>query len=479
MLTKRDIARKLKELGLNNGDIVILHSSLSSCGKVQGGAEAVVAAFLEVLGKDGTLVVPVFGNFGVIPKAVASLAGAVRSVHGCASIAAVGASAEQICRDHWKAETAHGKDTPYTRIADMGGYVCLLGVDQDRNTTLHSPEALLELPYLSDKTCVFETPEEQIEKTWKYFPGPHRNFIGLDKTFRDSGKMKIGRIGNSVVRLIRSRYLLDICLELGKRNPAFVLCGNPRCPDCKLQWGKIREASFSRESFVIASSSALAGRYVPEMIENLSEAGINRLELDYIQRLPVDMIPENKLSKYVFELREAKIAISALRSNGWGQSNLKLLDKAETLGIDRVVVPLHSQAEEFLRNAESRKITVSFSNNAISSQAAIEILQGLNSKGLQVGFTFNPANFASIGEKPFLESYQRKPKIYVDQLDICDQTYDGCDTPLAKGNAEIKELISILRCSSFSGYMVLAMGNSRVSSLVEATDSLLGLINSM
>jgi aminoglycoside 3-N-acetyltransferase len=40
------------------GDILLVYSSLSSLGWVNGGAEAVVLALPDVLGETGTLVVP-------------------------------------------------------------------------------------------------------------------------------------------------------------------------------------------------------------------------------------------------------------------------------------------------------------------------------------------------------------------------------------------------------------------------------------
>src|SRR5580704_5852962 len=48
----------LVRLGVEPGSTVLLHSSLSSLGWVCGGARTVVDAMLEVLGGDGTLVVP-------------------------------------------------------------------------------------------------------------------------------------------------------------------------------------------------------------------------------------------------------------------------------------------------------------------------------------------------------------------------------------------------------------------------------------
>ena len=128
-VTQSDITRGLEGLGLGRGDAVLVHSSLSSFGHVEGGAETVVRAFLQVLGETGTLLVPTFGDFGAITDAVKSRADAVHSIHPKASVAAIGARAEELCRDHWKAETAHGEGTPYRRLAESGGYVCLVGVD--------------------------------------------------------------------------------------------------------------------------------------------------------------------------------------------------------------------------------------------------------------------------------------------------------------------------------------------------------------
>ena len=40
-----------------------MRSSLRSLGRVEGGPETVVAAFLDVLGKEGTLTMPIFRRF--------------------------------------------------------------------------------------------------------------------------------------------------------------------------------------------------------------------------------------------------------------------------------------------------------------------------------------------------------------------------------------------------------------------------------
>ena len=63
-ITKNIIVRGLERLGLSSGDIVLVHSSLSALGWVEGGADAVIDAILEVLGTQGTLLMPSFQKGG-------------------------------------------------------------------------------------------------------------------------------------------------------------------------------------------------------------------------------------------------------------------------------------------------------------------------------------------------------------------------------------------------------------------------------
>ena len=60
-LTKTDFVRGFKEIGIKQGDVVLIHSAMRTIGcDVQGGPQTVVDALLEVVGKRGTLVVPTF-----------------------------------------------------------------------------------------------------------------------------------------------------------------------------------------------------------------------------------------------------------------------------------------------------------------------------------------------------------------------------------------------------------------------------------
>jgi aminoglycoside 3-N-acetyltransferase len=451
-MNKAGIKKNLSELGLKSGDVVIVHSSLSSIGKVEGGADALVDAFLETIGDEGTLVAPVFGNLGIFTHTLKARPEAVVSDCPLGTVAAIGADAEFICRDHWKADTVHGNESPYLKIAGLGGYVCLLGVDQDRNTTLHSVEALLELPYLETKKATLENGKE---KSWKYYPGPHRDFIGLDHIMRESGKMKIGRLGKAVVRLMKSRDLIDTFTDQGAKDPAFCLCDNENCADCTSQRAAIRKARLADEDFKLSIASSVAGKYIPEMIDNLKAAGASYVELDIIQGRPAHKYPAVKLKKAVEDFAENDIKVSALRLPAIPAEFEEILELLKTSGISDLIMPLSAEADKFLKRTVSAGINLSFANLGVSGLYAA----GIMSK-LQAGFVFSPAEFARAGEKPFLESFQQgKFRKYISQLDIEDELFDGTPAALASGNAEIKELISILRCASFSGFMTVSGRN--------------------
>ena len=468
-MNKADIKKCLSEFGLKNGDVVIVHSSLASIGHVEGGADTLIDAFLETIGNEGTLVAPVFGNLGIFTHALKNRSEAFVSDCPLGTVAAVGADAEFICRDHWKADTAHGHDTPYLKIAGLGGYICLLGVDQDRNTTLHSVEALLKLPYLGDKKA---KPENGSEKTWKYYPGPHRDFIGLDQIMREKGKMKTGKIGNAVVRLMKSQDLIDVFTELGANDPAFCLCDNENCADCIKQRAAIRKAELAKEDFKLSIASSIAGRYIPEMVENLKTAGVDYVELDIIQGKPAHKLSADKLKKAVEEFAENNIKISALRLPAIPTDFDKILELLKTVGIDTVIMPLSTDAETFIKQVNEAGINISFVNIGMSGLYAAGIMNKL-----KAGFVFSPAEFAKAGEMPFLQSFrQGKFGKYISQLDIEDALFDGTPISWASGNAEIKELVSILRCASFSGFMTISGKNVNLGKIKDLAEDFLALL---
>ena len=259
-INSADISNALGRLGIGSGDSLIVHSSLSSMGKVIGGAETVIQAILELIGPEGTLVMPTLNDItvpfspesspsvvGSVTEILRKMPGAIRSRHPTHSVVAFGAKAHHLTANH-EDTTPCGPDSPYGKLCAMRGWVLLLGVDQDRNTTWHVAEDIADVPYgraLSVKVVdAHETADSltRIEKS----PYGHREFIEWDRCLYEMGLMKIGQVGRAVARLMRADQLVDFGLLRLQEDPAAFLCEKPRCIYCLWARSKIRQAANER-----------------------------------------------------------------------------------------------------------------------------------------------------------------------------------------------------------------------------------------
>jgi aminoglycoside 3-N-acetyltransferase len=160
---------------------VIVHASLSSLGRVRGGASTVVESLLAAVGGSGTLVAPAFtpqvrdpfpdhrgapdpgvqahrdavpvftaelaSPMGAIAEAVRTWPGALRSRHPQASVTAVGSRAAEIV----SAQPLHfavGPGSPFDRLHELGGHILPIGVGHNRNSCLHYAESRTARPRL-------------------------------------------------------------------------------------------------------------------------------------------------------------------------------------------------------------------------------------------------------------------------------------------------------------------------------------------
>lgn len=180
-ITTEELVRGWRNAGVRDGMVVMVHSSLSSLGTVDGGAATVVNSLRAAVGASGTIVVPAFtrdvsdpyphsvgvpgedvragrnavrlwhtdlpSSMGAIPEATRVLPEAVRSSHPQASVVAVGPHASFIAQDHGL-EFATGADSPFGRMYELDAHILLIGVGHNRNTFLHHVEGLTPHPRL-------------------------------------------------------------------------------------------------------------------------------------------------------------------------------------------------------------------------------------------------------------------------------------------------------------------------------------------
>ena len=145
-VTRFDITKAARQVGIRKGDIVMMHSSFKSLGEVDGGAETVIGGMLDAVGEEGTLVLPTFsqkdfGNSyktwhmdkpsdtGYLTEYFRKREGSLRSDQATHSVAAFGKMAKEITATHGHThkrfgnfgDTPFSADSPYEKMYNMNG----------------------------------------------------------------------------------------------------------------------------------------------------------------------------------------------------------------------------------------------------------------------------------------------------------------------------------------------------------------------
>lgn len=225
MVSKAQLVRDLRALGLARGMDVMVHSSLSRIGHVAGGAEAVVEALLEVIGRRGTLMMPSFNHRrttvfnprttpttnGAIPDAMWRRPEAVRSNQPTHPVAAIGPRAERYCHDHAR-RGVWAADSPIGQLIEHGGYVLSLGVTHAATTAMHVAEIAVPCRCIdqfavTDHVVGAEGSVREVSGV-AYRDGPCPvSARELDKAMRRHRHQRAGTVGHAEATLVKAEHV--------------------------------------------------------------------------------------------------------------------------------------------------------------------------------------------------------------------------------------------------------------------------------
>ncbi len=248
LITKDDICTGLRRLGLRPGLQVLVHSALSSLGYVEGGAEAVIEALLESVSPSGTVLAPTLTGSealspanppvfdpqntpcwtGRIPETLCRRPDAVRSLHPTHSVAAVGTEAVALTAEHVDSLTPCDECSPYAKLAQSArGYILLIGVGHESNTTFHHVEELAGVSYHMQpepaRARIISPEGELVRHIFLHRYGTPREFGVMEPLLLERGIQVNGTIGQATVRLVNARGMVQATLAALRANPR-VLC---------------------------------------------------------------------------------------------------------------------------------------------------------------------------------------------------------------------------------------------------------------
>ena len=258
MLTRTDLARDLRSLGLTDGDLVMVHASVRAVGEVAGGPDEIHLAIKDVIGSDGTLMMyascpryvdevgrgnlsaaeeteileklPPFDPFtarsarenGALVELLRTYPGSRVNSHP-ARFVAWGAKVDRLfARQPWN--YAFGLDSPLERFVELDGKILMLGSDHDTVTFLHYAEHIVDIPgkrvarfrvpVLEDRRRVWREMEEIDTSSAGAHPSwPDRFFAAIVDAHLAETTNRGGRVGNAPSWLLNARALLVFALE--------------------------------------------------------------------------------------------------------------------------------------------------------------------------------------------------------------------------------------------------------------------------
>ncbi|MFC6939424.1 aminoglycoside N(3)-acetyltransferase [Salinirubellus sp. GCM10025818] len=250
-VTVDSMASDLVDLGVEPGDTLLVHGSLSSLGWVCGGPPAVVDALQRVLTDGGTLVMPTHTpghsgpsewenppvpeswyesiresmppfrpgvtptrGMGAVAECFRSYPDVRRSEHPNLSFAARGPDAGFVTDGH-DLDSRLGENSPLARVYDLDGRVLFLGTDHGTNTSLHLAEYRTEGdPGQVAKGAPVLVDGERRWVTFEDIPIDSDDFSACGTAFEEERPeaVRTGTVGVGSAKLLEMRPMVDFAV---------------------------------------------------------------------------------------------------------------------------------------------------------------------------------------------------------------------------------------------------------------------------
>lgn len=256
IVLKEDILSAFRSLGIKEGMNIMVHTSLRSIGYVCGGAQTVIEALLESVGTEGTIMMPTqswknldpetgvhwevpesewdsirknwpaydkditpTNTMGAVSEMFRKWKGTLRSNHPARSVAANGKNAGFLTENHDLSDI-FGETSPIAKLYNLGGYVLLIGVGYDKNTSLHLADSRSEYPgkhFCTEHSAVFENGK----RVWKAYDTlfvDGEDFDEIGEAFEKEYPVAKATLGKAVIRLMNQRELVDFAVKWIEKN---------------------------------------------------------------------------------------------------------------------------------------------------------------------------------------------------------------------------------------------------------------------
>ena len=247
--TREMIRAEMRKLGLKRGMNVLVHSSLSSVGWVNGGAVAIIQALMDIVTEEGTIIMPAQSGdlsdpaewlnppvpwewwetvrntmpafdpavtptygMGKIAELFRTYPNVLRSNHPHVSFAAWGKYSSEILTDH-QLENGLGEGSPLKKMYDLYTYVLFIGTSYETNTCFHLAEYRSGTREVMLKGAPIFVEGERRWVEFKDIEFDDTDFEDIGELLEQQGLVKKGMIGSAESKLFPLREAVDYAEE--------------------------------------------------------------------------------------------------------------------------------------------------------------------------------------------------------------------------------------------------------------------------
>lgn len=248
-----DLINSFEQVGISDGDTVMVHSSLISLGLLKDYKPAeqpsvIMNCLLDILGEFGTLVAPAFNfdfcngepysvsntpskKMGVLSESIRKHPSALRSSHPMQSVVAIGSLAKKITDPDTSSAFSDGGS--FDLMIRNHAKILLLGVPLQAASLIHWVEKQKEVPYRYWKNFTgtwISSRGKAVEKTYSLFVKseylkPKLNLSGLESRLHSENKMRSVSLGMSSVSAITFHDFIETASTMIENDP-FVMLSN-------------------------------------------------------------------------------------------------------------------------------------------------------------------------------------------------------------------------------------------------------------
>ena len=210
-----EVQQQLYNLGINPGDVILMHSSMKSLG-TDLTPEDFLLELMEAVTAEGTLLLPAltyesvtFENpffsilesvpcVGILPKTFVKMDFVVRSMHPTHSVCAWGKAAVEMTCKHLNDNSPVGANSPFMKLLEHNGKILFVGDILNTCTFMHGIEEIVNAPYTLNVNMTQYTLKDANGNIQKKDYYTH-NFSGWEQEYfriRDILEFPVIRTGN-------------------------------------------------------------------------------------------------------------------------------------------------------------------------------------------------------------------------------------------------------------------------------------------